>query len=56
MSQESGYALFYDENRADEFVDHDPKAPQPENQFQPFLSCKVLVDLLLAANMIKWSA
>merc|ERR1711920_1185551 len=55
MSQDATYTVFYDEDRADEFVDHDPKAPRQENKFQPFLSCKVLVEILMAAKMIRWS-
>jgi hypothetical protein len=54
MSQESTYTVFYDEDRAHEFVEHDPKEPNRANMYQPFLSCKVLVDILIAAKMITW--
>jgi hypothetical protein len=54
MSQESAHLVFYDEERACEFEDLDPKAPIPENQYQPFLSPKVLVDMLSAAGMLKY--
>merc|ERR1712190_652108 len=37
MSPESTYRVFYDEDRAHEFVDQDPQMPTPENKWQPFL-------------------
>jgi hypothetical protein len=54
MSHEASYSVFYDEDRSDEFVDQDPKQPTPANKFEPFLSCKVLVHILLTAGMLVW--
>lgn len=53
MSNEAAHSVFYDEDRSDEFEDLDPKAPNQENQYQPFLSPKVLVDMLLTARMLE---
>merc|ERR1712137_426208 len=46
LSQDDLYRVFYDESRAEEFEDMDPKAPTNENKFKVFLSCKFLVDML----------
>merc|ERR1712039_243079 len=53
MSEDTAYLVFYDAERAVEFEDQDPKAPQQENQYQPFLSAKVLVNMLLKAQMLE---
>lgn len=53
MSDEAAYLVFYDEERSVEFGDLDPKMPSEENQYQPFLSPKVLVDMLLKAGMLE---
>eukprot|EP00930_Biecheleria_cincta_P045153 TRINITY_DN31127_c0_g1_i1.p1 TRINITY_DN31127_c0_g1~~TRINITY_DN31127_c0_g1_i1.p1 ORF type:complete len:520 (+),score=88.21 TRINITY_DN31127_c0_g1_i1:60-1619(+) len=53
MSEEASYLVFYDEDRSPEFEDLDPKAPLEENRYQPFLSPKVLVEMLLKATMLE---
>lgn len=53
MSQEEAHLVFYDEERAAEFADHDPKEPTTENRYQPFLSCQVLVKMLIAGKMVQ---
>lgn len=53
MSEEAAYLVFYDEDRSPEFEDLDPKAPLEENGYQPFLSPKVLIDMLLKARMLE---
>lgn len=52
MSDDASYLVFYDEDRSAEFEDLDPKAPSEENRYQPFLSPKVLVDMLLESGML----
>jgi len=52
LSQEAAHEVFYDEERADEFAGQDPERPTKENEYQPFLSCRVLVDMLLATGML----
>mmetsp|Transcript_4115 Transcript_4115/g.11011 ORF Transcript_4115/g.11011 Transcript_4115/m.11011 type:complete len:570 (+) Transcript_4115:47-1756(+) len=56
MSSEAAHRVFYDEERASEFEDHDPKEPMAENRYQPFLSCKVLVEMLVSSEMLKSKA
>ena len=53
LSAEAAHAVFYDEERADEYAEQDPKAPTEENQYQPFLSYRVLVDILVKAQMLQ---
>jgi hypothetical protein len=53
MDTESAYSVFYDEDRRAEFVDLDPQEPASANRFQPFLSLRVLVDILLSAGMLE---
>ncbi|CAK0888086.1 unnamed protein product, partial [Prorocentrum cordatum] len=53
LSQEAAHEVFYDEERLAEFEGQDPERPTKENQFQPFLSCRVLVDMLLATGMLE---
>ena len=48
----SPHLVFYDEARAAEFADLDPKAPTQANQYQPFLSPRVLVEMLVRAGML----
>lgn len=54
MSDAAAYLVFYDEDRSEEFVGQYPKQPSPANQFEPFLSSKVLVQILLKAGMLTW--
>merc|ERR1719221_1966786 len=53
MTQEAAHEVFYDEERIAEFEGQDPELPTKDNQFQPFLSCRVLVDMLLATGMLE---
>lgn len=53
MGGDAAHSVFYDEERAEEFEDLDPKMPTDENRYQPFLSPKVLVDMLLNAGMVE---
>mmetsp|Transcript_58419 Transcript_58419/g.136539 ORF Transcript_58419/g.136539 Transcript_58419/m.136539 type:complete len:393 (+) Transcript_58419:79-1257(+) len=53
MSVEAAHAVFFDDARAREFDEQDPNRPSTENAYQPFLSCKVLVCILLAMGMLK---
>ena len=48
----SPHLVFYEEARAAEFADLDPKAPTQANQYQPFLSPRVLVEMLVRAGML----
>jgi len=52
MDTESAYAVFYDEDRKAEFANLDPQKPIHANQFQPFLSLRVLVSILVAAGLL----
>lgn len=47
------HRVFYDEDRADEFQDLDPSQPLEKNQYEPFLSPLVLVDLLISEGMLE---
>jgi len=51
---EDAHLIFYDSDRAAEFVGQDPAEPTEANKFQPFLSCRALVDILLTAGMLTW--
>jgi len=53
LSQDDVHKVFYDENRAEEFEDLEPKAPTNENKFKVFLSCKFLVDMLMRMEMLQ---
>jgi len=52
MSTESAYLVFYDEDRRAEFAEFEPKEPTATNRYQPFLSLRVLVDVLSAAGFL----
>ena len=47
------HRIFYDETRRDDYSDLDPKEPTQENQYEPFLSPVVLVEMLLRAGMLQ---
>merc|ERR1712050_532652 len=55
MSDEDAHLVFFDSDRAAEFADQEPVCPETVNQFQPFLSWKVLVQILLGAGMLTWT-
>ena len=44
--------MFYDEERADDFEGQEPSQPTEANQFQPFLSRRVLVRMLRTARFL----
>ncbi|CAJ1330569.1 unnamed protein product [Effrenium voratum] len=46
----NAHLVFYDEERFHEFRGQDPERPDAGNEFQPFLSCRVLVEMLLTAK------
>merc|ERR1712232_272630 len=50
------HLIFYDPERAAEFAGQVPAEPTEANTFQPFLSCRVLVEILLTAGMLTWSS
>jgi hypothetical protein len=50
------HLIFYDPDRAAEFAGQVPAKPTEANTFQPFLSCRVLVEILLTAGMLTWSS
>jgi len=45
--------VFYDEEREDEFKDQTPSKPNEENMFQPFLSKKILLELLISMDFLQ---
>lgn len=53
LSREAAHLVFYDEDRAEEFKGQDPEAPSAENRYQPFLSCKVLCEMLVKARFLE---
>merc|ERR1712039_717988 len=54
LIDEHAYLVFYDEDRAAEFVEHNPQRPEDANQFQPFLSCKILIAILVSIGLLTW--
>mmetsp|Transcript_39792 Transcript_39792/g.89153 ORF Transcript_39792/g.89153 Transcript_39792/m.89153 type:complete len:192 (-) Transcript_39792:120-695(-) len=52
MGTSVAHEIFYDEERAAEYGGQIPTVPLPQNKFQPFLSRKVLVRMLLTAGML----
>merc|ERR1712137_1455157 len=52
LSGEDAHLVFYDEDRATEFTEQVPQRPEQANQFQPFLSLKVLVAVLVSVGML----
>lgn len=53
MKDMNAHHVFYDEERANEFAFQDPAKPNAENQFQPFLSHRVLLDVLLRMGFVR---
>merc|ERR1712232_1228180 len=51
-SGEAAHLVFYCEDRAAEFQGQTPPRPTEENLYQPFLSCRVLVEILVAMGML----
>ncbi|CAK9045333.1 unnamed protein product [Durusdinium trenchii] len=52
LSVEAAHRIFYDEDRAEEFKGQDPEKPEPANQYQPFLSGRMLVEMLMHARFL----
>jgi len=48
------HRIFYDENHAEEYKDLAPNHPNPNNQYQPFLSPNVLTGMLVKVGMLKF--
>merc|ERR1739847_189046 len=44
--------IFYDEDRNHEFEGQSPAMPTEKGKYQPFLSCKVLIQLLLLTGFL----
>jgi len=53
MEGDFKHRIFYDDSREKEYEDLHPKEPTDENVYEPFLSPKVLVEMLLKANMLE---
>lgn len=53
LSNEAAHLVFYDEDRAEEFKGQDPEQPSVENRYQPFLSRRVLVEMLVKARFLE---
>jgi len=52
MTGDFKHRIFYDDSRAVEYSDLDPKRPTPQNEYEPFLSPAVLVAMLVQAGML----
>uniref|UniRef100_A0A7S0DR25 Uncharacterized protein n=1 Tax=Amorphochlora amoebiformis TaxID=1561963 RepID=A0A7S0DR25_9EUKA len=48
------HSVFYEDERADDFKGQTPAKPNPDGEFNPFLSRKVLVEILMEMKMIEW--
>lgn len=53
MEGDFKHLIFYDEDRAEEYSDLDPKEPAQENQYEPFLSPVVLIKMLVKAGILE---
>lgn len=53
LSSEAAHLVFYDEDRAEEFKGQDPEQPSVENRYQPFLSRRVLLEMLVKARFLE---
>lgn len=47
------HRIFYEESRAEEYKDLDPNEPTKDNEYEPFFSPKVLVELLDKMQLLK---
>ncbi len=52
MQGDFKHRIFYDDARSIEYSDLDPKEPTNDNQFEPFLSPIVLVEMLIKVGML----
>mmetsp|Transcript_17844 Transcript_17844/g.41613 ORF Transcript_17844/g.41613 Transcript_17844/m.41613 type:complete len:471 (+) Transcript_17844:68-1480(+) len=53
LGQGVAHQIFYDEDRKAEFAGQEPSQPLPRNKYQPFLSAKVLVEILVKIGMLE---
>lgn len=53
MSTEDAHLVFYDEERASHYADQDPDHPKEANKFQPFLSTRLLLKILVQMAFIE---
>lgn len=52
MEGDFKFKVFYDSERAEEYKHLDPNKPTEANEYQPFLSPSILVDMLMKAGML----
>lgn len=53
LNEDLNHRIFFDETRAEEYSDLDPKEPTNENKYEPFFSPKVLVEMLVKMQLLK---
>jgi hypothetical protein len=53
LSKSEAHRVFYDEERAADYAGQTPEKPLEENKYQPFLSQKLLLQMLLAMGFIQ---
>jgi hypothetical protein len=53
MSKDEAHRVFYDEDRAADYAGQTPAKPLEENKYQPFLSQKLLLQMLLTIGFIQ---
>jgi len=53
MDGDFKYRIFYDDTRAEEYSDLDPKVPNDDSKYEPFFSPIVLVEMLVKAGMLQ---
>ena len=53
MNGDFKYRIFYDDARAEEYSDLDPKVPNDDSKYEPFFSPIVLVEMLVKAGMLQ---
>ena len=47
------HRIFYEDSRAEEYKDLDPNKPTKDNEYEPFFSPKVLIELLVKMQLLK---
>lgn len=53
MTTENARKIFYNEENIDEYKYQEPNIPKDKNKYNPFLSLRILVDILTKMNLIK---
>jgi len=53
MSKDEAHRVFYDEDRAEDYAGQTPDKPLEANKYQPFLSQKLLLQMLLRMSFIQ---